>query len=81
MREVENNCVDCGLPCLGSSCPHRNAVFYYCDICGEYAEYKIDGKDLCDKCAEEYLNEIFEDLSASEKAEALGLSYETYLYY
>lgn len=30
-----DECVDCGLPCLGSGCPLRNIPHYYCDICRE----------------------------------------------
>ena len=34
-RRIENHCVDCGLPCLGSSCPYRNVPVDYCDDCGD----------------------------------------------
>lgn len=76
MRKVENRCVDCGLPCLGSRCPNVNAVVYYCDNCGEEeaAEYRIDENELCRECAEKYLMSIFEDLPISEKAEVLKVS-------
>lgn len=73
MRKVENQCVDCGLPCIGDSCPHANAVVYYCDNCGEYADYEIDGEDLCKECAERRLRDIFEDMPVSEQAEKLGV--------
>lgn len=74
MRKYENHCVGCpeGMGCLGSSCPYRNVPVDYCDICGsEGAEYRIDGEDYCEDCAEEYLKDTFNDLTISEKAEAL----------
>jgi hypothetical protein len=57
MVVYQNECVDCGLSCLGASCPNRNVERYYCDECGESAEVnEICGMDLCDKCAEKYLD-------------------------
>ena len=51
MREIVNECVDCGLPCLGSVCPNRNVVRYYCDRCEEEATlYYFDGEELCIEC-------------------------------
>jgi hypothetical protein len=52
MTKKEDHCVDCGLPCLGSSCPNRNVLVYYCDQCGEEIGelYEVDGKDLCESC-------------------------------
>ena len=51
MQRVENECVDCGLYCLGSDCPNRNAVRYYCDCCGnEDKLYYYDSEELCEEC-------------------------------
>ena len=53
MIRKENHCVDCGLPCLGSTCPHRNVEVVYCDHCGEVIDYEIydvDGEDWCEDC-------------------------------
>ena len=52
MKKIENECCDCGLPCLGSSCPNRNVVRYYCDECGDENEtlYHFDGEELCRYC-------------------------------
>ena len=54
----ENDCVGCGLPCLGSSCPLTHVPHYYCDICGQdiweediYSE--DDGYIICNNCHEE----------------------------
>ena len=51
-----DECVGCsgmGLPCLGSSCPNRNAIHYKCDGCGDedvpLYEYD-DGSQLCEGC-------------------------------
>ena len=73
-RRIENHCVDCGLPCLGSSCPYRNAPVDYCDDCGdEGAKYRSDGDDLCEDCAKARINDAFDDLTLSEQAEAVGV--------
>ena len=45
MIKIENDCVGCGLPCLGSACPYREVPYFYCDDCEyeyeELAEYDI----------------------------------------
>ena len=45
MERIENECVDCGLPCLGDACPYRNVRRLYCDRCDSEAEmlYKVEG--------------------------------------
>lgn len=57
MVKNEDHCVDCGLSCLGSSCPNRNVEVYYCDKCNEeipYDEiYDVDGEELCEECLKE----------------------------
>lgn len=60
MIKYENECVDCGLPCLGSSCPNRNVKRIYCDKCGDEAEhiYYFDDQELCIDCIEEMLEEV-----------------------
>lgn len=51
MQRIENECVDCGLPCLGNSCPKRNVLHYYCDNCGnEEKLYHYDNDELCKEC-------------------------------
>lgn len=53
----ENHCVDCGLPCLGSSCPNRNVEVCYCDKCKCELPYdgiyEVDGEELCEECLKE----------------------------
>lgn len=52
MKRIENECVGCDLPCLGSTCPNRNVVRFYCDECNEEDTplYHYDGKELCAYC-------------------------------
>ena len=53
MIEYENRCADCGLPCMGESCPYRNVPVTYCDECGEEIVedvYDVDGDELCEYC-------------------------------
>lgn len=51
MRVLENECVSCGLPCLGNSCPNRNVPHYYCDECKEESVlYDSEFGELCADC-------------------------------
>lgn len=72
----ENQCVDCGLPCMKSACPYYRVFVAYCDRCGEYADYRIDDSDLCEKCAKKFLAEVFDEYIIEEKAELLKLDCE-----
>ena len=78
MVRYEDNCVGCpsGLGCLGDSCPFINTPVYYCDSCGDYAEYNIDGNDLCRECAEKYLDDLWNQSSLAEKAELLDVEFK-----
>lgn len=76
MIKYENQCCDCavpGYPCIGSSCRYRNVSVYYCDKCGEEADYEIDGEHYCYFCATEYTKECFKDCSLEEQAEMLDI--------
>lgn len=64
MIMTENECVDCGLPCLYESCPYWAVMRYYCDKCGEEQDtlYWWDGQQLCLDCIEALLERIeFDD--------------------
>lgn len=54
MQIIENECVGCtslGLYCIGSSCPNRNVIRYYCDYCGgEEKLYHYDNLEICEEC-------------------------------
>lgn len=55
MRIKENDCVDCGLPCIGRACPYREVEHIYCDDCGceiwiEEMHTECNGEEVCDIC-------------------------------
>ena len=59
MKVIEDECVDCGLPCLGSSCKYKNVERFYCDECGdEETLYEYDGRELCIECIKGELSMI-----------------------
>lgn len=60
MKTTSDECVDCGLSCMGSRCPNKNVVRYYCDECGEEEIlYKYDDRELCIKCIENSLERVY----------------------
>lgn len=79
MITYENQCVDCGLPCWGNSCPNRNVEVIKCDTCHDYAEYSIDDEDFCESCARKMLLHEFKGLTVLEQAEAVGLIAAKYM--
>lgn len=52
MIKFQNECVDCGLPCLGSTCSYKRVPHYFCDECEEETTlYEFeDGVQLCKDC-------------------------------
>ena len=59
MISVENECVDCGLPCLYESCPYWAVKRYYCDECGEEDKlFYFDGREMCIHCVEKLLERV-----------------------
>lgn len=57
MREVKDECCGCAVPaypCMGSSCPNKNVVHYYCDRCksefGAEELYQYEGEEVCGDC-------------------------------
>lgn len=59
MKKTENECVSCGLPCLGANCVFQNVTRYYCDECGEETTlYKFDGEELCIDCIKNRLETV-----------------------
>lgn len=56
MVRVEDDCVHCGLPCLGNDCELTHVKHYYCDCCGDDVGgedlYLYDGEELCWECLE-----------------------------
>ena len=76
MVKYESECVSCGLPCLYEQCRYYRVERHYCDECNDAAVVKIDGEDFCRECANEKLNEWFDDLSIKEKCKVLDVPYE-----
>lgn len=59
MTRTENECVQCGLPCMGRACPHYRVTRYYCDRCGEEETlYHTEDGDLCTDCILENLPRV-----------------------
>lgn len=60
MIMIENECVDCGLPCMRESCPYYKVVRFYCDCCHDEVEdlYWFDGEELCIDCVAKRLEKI-----------------------
>lgn len=51
MRIVENECVNCGLPCLYTACPYYNVEKFLCDKCGKEATlYDTEFGEVCENC-------------------------------
>lgn len=55
MIELIDNCVDCGLHCLGLGCPYYKRDYVVCDKCGaiirEAYTDEEDSYNLCVRCA------------------------------
>ena len=59
MKKILNECVDCGLPCLGDACPNRNVVRFYCDKCrDEDTLYHYGDEELCLDCVRKRLEVV-----------------------
>lgn len=60
MIVTENECCDCGLPCLYESCPYWAVTRLYCDDCGneEHRLYWWDNRQLCLDCIEALLERV-----------------------
>ena len=62
MIKYENDCVNCGLPCIGNSCSYINVPHFYCDECTEEAKlYYFDDEQLCLNCIENRLQKVIID--------------------
>lgn len=60
MIVIENECVDCDLPCIYEACPYYRVVRYYCDRCGSEEDvlYWWNGEQLCLDCIANDLEEV-----------------------
>lgn len=64
MIKYEDECVDCGKPCLGRVCPNLNVKHLYCDRCGaeEDSLWKYEGEELCKDCIYDAITEVLEEI-------------------
>lgn len=72
MLKIENDCVGCDLPCLGSACRYRNVLHYYCDDCESDVNklYKWDdGSQLCRECCIDRLFDELHEVTADDYEE------------
>lgn len=63
MIKIDDECVDCGLPCMGKNCPYKDVIHIICDECGDECRevYDVDGEHLCENCLLEAFPVINED--------------------
>lgn len=63
MKRNENECVDCGLPCLGSACPLKHVSHYYCDHCNTELKpeelYMAGDEEWCIDCILDNLEKAY----------------------
>ena len=53
MIRIEDHCVGCDLPCIGSACRYKNVEVHYCDHCDDELDeefYVVDGEEVCESC-------------------------------
>ncbi|MFG6393147.1 MAG: hypothetical protein K1W24_02990 [Lachnospiraceae bacterium] len=52
-QRYENQCVDCGLPCMYGACRNYNVKVLECDCCNDEVDklYIVGDKELCAECA------------------------------
>lgn len=72
MIKKETDCLGCGLPCLGYTCPHYKMIYAECDLCGnDDAKYELNDEHLCDDCVKLVLRDEWNKNSDIEKADIL----------
>jgi len=79
MVRLEDDCVGCQLPCLGSACPYKNVLHFYCDVCENEVEegelWDVDGTHMCEDC----LKDNFLKVTADDYAKAEESAYDAYV--
>ena len=60
MIVIDNECVDCGLPCLYAACPYYKVIRFFCDECDEEVEdlYWFGTEQLCSDCVLKQLEKV-----------------------
>ena len=70
MRKVTNECVSCGLPCLGDACPNRRVVRWYCDECKQRFDedelYVVEDEELCADCLTRKFKTVEQAINAGD---------------
>ena len=72
MTEYENACVGCDY-CV--NCGAAHTPYTVCDECGEDCRggkvYEYEGRELCEVCAEETVNALWDEMSIGERLECV----------
>ena len=60
MIRIENECVQCGLPCIYESCQYFRVIRCYCDNCKSESDtlYHWDSEEWCIDCIVNKLEEV-----------------------
>ena len=66
MVQTENECVNCGLPCIGDRCRYHSVTRFYCDNCHEEYDtdelYMYNDEMLCKECLVENFQTVSDTL-------------------
>ena len=66
MVRTENECVDCGLPCIHERCRYYRVTRFYCDNCNEEFDpdelYLHDDQMLCKECLVECFQTVADSI-------------------
>ena len=60
MIKIENECVNCGFPCIYDACRFYKVIRFYCDHCKENVDelYYFCDEQLCADCVLEQLESV-----------------------
>lgn len=72
MIVIENNCVDCAIPCVGGYCALADCPTVCCDSCGKSAElfYLAGGEVLCRTC---FIEKMLDEATVKSAEELLEI--------
>ena len=74
MLVIEDHCVNCQIPCINCGLKHQEVIRCDANLCDNRAHYTVTGDvdgDFCEECLEQLLDDIFADMSISEKFDLL----------
>ena len=81
MVKITDECVQCpDGRCIGSVCCNLSVKRVYCDNCkneisSDEEVYFIEGEHYCEECALEQMEDWWNNLLTSEKADVLNILY------